>query len=112
MARILVRRGAFQPSAKHILRNTDKRRKGSVIESVRKRITGIEVPVFGCSLVHLQRTAVIDRIPGEIVATDQTRRIARNAAVIVLADRIARWHLINRSCRRAWIRSARDSLDR
>src|SRR3989454_3517967 len=112
MARILVRGGAFQPSAKNILRNTDKRRKGPVIKRVRKGVTGIEVHIFACRLVHLQRAAVIDRIPGEIVATDQTRGIARNATVKVLAGRIARRRRPERASRRAGIRSARDSLDR
>src|SRR4030095_1977634 len=103
---------AFKPSAKNVLRNTDKRRKSSIIERMRKGITGIEVPIFACSLGHLQRTPVLDRIPGEIVATDQARGIPRNPAVKVLAGRIARRHLFNSSCRRAGIRSARDSLDR
>src|SRR5215475_13389969 len=90
MARILVRRGPFQPSAKNVLRNTDKRRKRSVIERVRKGITGIEISIFACRLGHLQRTAVIDRIPGEIVATDQARLIAWYATVKVFAGRIVR----------------------
>src|SRR5262245_36774833 len=117
MARILVRRRPFQPSAKNVLRNTDKGRKGSIIKRVRKGVTGIEVPIFACSLSHLQRTAVIDRISGEIVATDQARLIPRNAAVIVLAGRIVRRQRqhgrVNQLAnRRAGIGSARDSLDR
>src|SRR5262249_9798068 len=109
MARILVRGGAFQPSTKNILRNTDKRRKGPVIKRMRKGVTGVEVHIFACRLVHLQRAAVIDGISGEIVATDQTRGKARNAIVKVLAGRIVRRWRDERASRKAGILPARDS---
>src|SRR5439155_18990139 len=70
--------------------------------------TGIEVHVFAGSLVHLQRAAVIHGISGEIVATDQTGRVARNATVIILAGRIARRR---RPSRRAGVRPTRNSLN-
>src|SRR5262249_7256362 len=105
---ILIRRSPFQTSAKDILRNTDESRKRSVIQSMRECVTGVEVHIFPRRLVHLQRAAVIHRISGEIVATNQTGRVARNSTVIILACRIARrW----RSGRGAWVRAARNSLD-
>src|SRR5262249_2996284 len=109
MARVLVRRRPFQPSAKNVLRNADERRKSPIVQRVRKRVTGIEVHIFACRLVHLQRAAVIDRIAGETVAADQTGRVARNSTVIILAGRIARR---GRPRRRAGGKPARNSLNR
>src|SRR5262249_34621353 len=109
MARVLVRRRPFQHSPKHVLRNADERRKSPFVQRVRKRVTGIEVHIFACRLVHLQRAAVIARIAGEIVAADQTGRVARNSTVIILAGRIARR---GRPGRRAGGRPARNSLNR
>src|SRR5262249_46507925 len=91
-----------------VLGNTDERRKRSVVQRVRERVTRIEADVLSCGLVHLQRAAVINRVPGKIVATDQTRRIARNSTVVVLAGRIARRR---RPGRRARVRPARNALN-
>src|SRR6185369_3051122 len=95
--------------SKNVFRNADKRGKGSIVERVRKRVTGVDIEIFARVLVHLQSSAVIHGIPREIVAADQARRIARNAAVVILARRIARrW----RPGRGTWIGSARNSLNR
>src|SRR5213593_323499 len=109
MARVLVRRGPFQPSAKNVLRNADERRKRPIVQRVRKRVTGIDVHIFAGRLVHLQRAAVVHGVPGKVVAADQTGGVARNATVVILAGRITRrW----RPSRRAGVRPARNSLDR
>ena len=51
---------------------------------------------------------MVHGIPGEIVATDQPGWVARNAAVIILAGRIARRR---RPSRRAGVRPTRNSLN-
>src|SRR5262245_17839038 len=103
MARILIRRGPLLAPTEDVLGNADERRKGAVVECVRERVTGIEGRILARSLVHLQCSAVINGIPGQIVATDQTGRVARNAAVVILARRILRRR---RTCRWTRIRPA------
>src|SRR5678815_1705051 len=108
MPGILVGRGPLLVSAERIFRNADERGKRAVVECVRQRVAGIEVEILACRLVHLKSAAVINRISRQIIATDQTRRITRDSAVIVLAVRIARRCL---SSRITGIVSARNSLD-
>src|SRR5215470_6338352 len=89
MPRILVGRSTLEASAEYVFRNADERCERSVVQRVRKRVVRVEVEVLPGRLIHLQGSAVIHGVAGQIVTTDQTRWITRNAAVIVLSGRPA-----------------------
>src|SRR5262245_50782938 len=112
MAGILVRRGPFLTSPENVFRNTDECCKRTVVQCVRERVARVEVEIFAGGLAHLHHAAVINGISGEVIAADQTRGVPRNAAVIVLAGRIARWSRYDGGRRRTGIRRTCYSLDR
>src|SRR6476469_3217930 len=105
MPRILIRCGSLQAALKNVLGNADEGSERAVIQCVRQCVARIQVHIFTGRLVQLQRSSVIDGISSEIVTTDQTRRVARNSAVIILTGWPARRR---RTRRRAGIRPGRN----